>query len=80
MADIASHRSAPGFAANLAEIFHTLARDLFDPYRPEHHYMRGPGPKWRAKHRPAATKSVLAPALAKVRAASPFGAGPTASA
>jgi hypothetical protein len=22
----------------------------FDPYRPELHYMRGPGPKWRAKH------------------------------
>lgn len=23
---------------------------LFDPYRPERHYMRGPGPKWREKH------------------------------
>ena len=23
---------------------------LFDTYRPERHYMRGPGPKWRAKH------------------------------
>lgn len=23
-----------------------------DPYRPELHYMRGPGPKWRAKHQP----------------------------
>ena len=22
----------------------------FDSYRPELHYMRGPGPKWRAKH------------------------------
>jgi hypothetical protein len=21
-----------------------------DPYRPERHYMRGPGPKWREKH------------------------------
>jgi hypothetical protein len=20
------------------------------PYRPERHYMRGPGPKWHAKH------------------------------
>ena len=27
-----------------------LWRRLFDPYRPELHYMRGPGPKWRAKH------------------------------
>jgi hypothetical protein len=22
----------------------------FNPYRPELHYMRGPGPAWRAKH------------------------------
>ncbi|SHJ32254.1 hypothetical protein SAMN05444159_0307 [Bradyrhizobium lablabi] len=22
-----------------------------NPYRPERHYMRGPGPKWRAKHK-----------------------------
>ncbi|MGJ4928363.1 hypothetical protein ACQR1I_15460 [Bradyrhizobium sp. HKCCYLS2038] len=21
-----------------------------DPYRPERYYMRGPGPKWRAKY------------------------------
>jgi hypothetical protein len=27
-----------------------LRPSLFDPYRPELHYMRGPGPKWRAKH------------------------------
>jgi hypothetical protein len=27
-----------------------LTTSLFDPYRPERHYMRGPGPKWRAKH------------------------------
>lgn len=25
--------------------------DMFRTYRPEQHYMRGPGPKWRAKHR-----------------------------
>jgi hypothetical protein len=23
---------------------------LFDGYRPELHYMRGPGPRWREKH------------------------------
>jgi hypothetical protein len=23
---------------------------LFAPYRPELHYMRGPGPKWHEKH------------------------------
>jgi hypothetical protein len=22
----------------------------FNPYRPEQHYMRGPGPAWRAKY------------------------------
>jgi hypothetical protein len=26
------------------------APGIFDPYRPELHYMRGPGPKWREKH------------------------------
>jgi hypothetical protein len=28
----------------------TLIRRARDPYRPEIHYMRGSGPKWRAKH------------------------------
>jgi hypothetical protein len=27
-----------------------LMKDFFRPYRPELHYMRGPGPKWREKH------------------------------
>ncbi len=30
--------------------FHKLVRSACDSYRPELHYMRGPGPKWRAKH------------------------------
>ena len=33
-----------------ARRWHRLTTSLFDPYRPELHYMRGPGPKWRAKH------------------------------
>jgi len=32
------------------------APGIFDPYRPELHYMRGPGPKWREKHGLAACK------------------------
>ena len=40
-------------AADLADLFQNLAKSLFDPYRPELHYMRGPGPKWHAKHDPA---------------------------
>lgn len=27
-----------------------LVRTVHHPYRPELHYMRGPGPKWHAKH------------------------------
>jgi len=32
------------------------APGVFDSYRPELHYMRGPGPKWREKHGLAARK------------------------
>jgi hypothetical protein len=39
---------APG-AGNSA-VGERLVKRLFDPYRPELHYMRGPGPKWREKH------------------------------
>jgi hypothetical protein len=34
-------------------LFSALTRhvpDVFDSYRPELHYMRGPGPRWREKH------------------------------
>jgi len=27
-----------------------LTQALSEPYHPERHYMRGPGPKWREKH------------------------------
>lgn len=27
-----------------------VTRDAVRPYRPELHYMRGPGPAWRTKH------------------------------
>jgi hypothetical protein len=30
--------------------WHRLVGRACDSYRPERHYMRGPGPKWRAKH------------------------------
>jgi len=29
---------------------HRLIERARDPYRPERHYMRGPGPKWRARN------------------------------
>jgi hypothetical protein len=28
----------------------TLRSGIIASYHPEHHYMRGPGPKWREKH------------------------------
>jgi len=35
---------------DLADLARNLVEGLFDTYRPEQHYMRGPGPKCRAKH------------------------------
>jgi hypothetical protein len=32
------------------DVFNDGFEDLFDSYRPELHYMRGPGPRWREKH------------------------------
>jgi hypothetical protein len=46
-------RTTPVMAAEFADLLR-LIKSLLDPYRPELHYMRGPGPKWHAKHRPAA--------------------------
>jgi hypothetical protein len=34
----------------LAAFWHEVTRDAVRPYRPEQHYMRGPGPAWHAKH------------------------------
>jgi hypothetical protein len=38
--------------SDFASVVHNLLMDVRDCYRPELHYMRGPGPKWRAKHQP----------------------------
>ena len=49
-ADRRDGRSGPlnGLVAFWREFF----LRAFDPYRPELHYMRGPGPAWRAKQVP----------------------------
>jgi len=39
--------------------WHRLIRIARDPYRPELHYMRGPGPKWHAKHQGRSESSAL---------------------
>jgi hypothetical protein len=53
-----------GLAADIAE-FIRLLRSLTDTYRPELHYMRGPGPKWRAKHAVNRGDAPLLPGLAR---------------
>ena len=35
----------------VAVLWRQMTRNAFNPYRPELHYMRGPGPAWRAKHK-----------------------------
>jgi hypothetical protein len=54
---ITQHRAQPDRAASwqivqdLRRWLRVVATAVTDPYRPERHYMRGPGPKWREKHR-----------------------------
>ena len=50
MSDLA--RKTAETVSDFAAIVRNLALDVRDSYRPELHYMRGPGPKWRAKHQP----------------------------
>jgi hypothetical protein len=42
-------KGSTGMTEDFAELMRAL-KALVDPYRPEEHYMRGPGPKWHAKH------------------------------
>jgi hypothetical protein len=68
---VSSTRAARGrgssFAADLADLFHDLFKATFDRYQPELHYMRGPGPKWRAKHTPAAPEQHAGLLLSLIR-------------
>jgi hypothetical protein len=36
--------------AAIGDLWRQFCKRAFNPYRPELHYMRGPGPAWRAKH------------------------------
>ena len=47
---MAKKNKAPSIGKAVADVWRTVTCDLFDTYHPEQHYMRGPGPKWRAKH------------------------------
>jgi hypothetical protein len=43
------HDREPGLLAEIGAFWRQFFTRAFDPYRPELHYMRGPGPAWRAK-------------------------------
>jgi hypothetical protein len=43
-------RRTAEFVSDFASVIHNLIMDVRDSYRPGLHYMRGPGPKWHAKH------------------------------
>jgi hypothetical protein len=45
-------RKSAESVSDFAGVVRNLILDIRDSYRPEMHYMRGPGPKWRAKHQP----------------------------
>ncbi|HEY2212587.1 MAG TPA: hypothetical protein VGH62_13400 [Bradyrhizobium sp.] len=43
------------FFAEIKTFWRQFFARTFNPYRPELHYMRGPGPAWRAKHAASST-------------------------
>jgi len=56
---MASKTKTSSIGKAVADLWHTVTTDLFGTYRPERHYMRGPGPKWRAKHAPVVSEPDL---------------------
>ena len=53
-----NYRSSPGLWSELSDVVARFRRDLFSGYRPELHYMRGPGPACRAKGATAAPRAI----------------------
>jgi hypothetical protein len=43
-------RPFAGIGHACAALWRGLTRHMFNDYRPELHYMRGPGPAWRTKN------------------------------
>jgi hypothetical protein len=54
-------------AAEFKDFWHQFFIRAFDPYRPELHYMRGPGPAWRAKY--GAVSPAVQSMVSEIRAA-----------
>ena len=47
------NRPVWSIGASVAGLWRQLTQPMFDTYRPERHYMRGPGPACAAKRGPA---------------------------
>jgi hypothetical protein len=45
-----TQRRDHSLVADIVVFWRQFVVTAFNPYRPEKHYMRGPGPAWRAKH------------------------------
>jgi len=69
-APAASRDREPGLRADIRAFWRQFFVRAFDPYRPELHYMRGPGPACRAKQKalsPAVQSMIVEIKAAKVR-------------
>ena len=58
-ADSRDRQSRP--SAGIRAFWRQFFDRAFDPYRPELHYMRGPGPAWRAKHKATSRLNLARP-------------------
>jgi hypothetical protein len=64
-ADRSDGQSGP--FAEIGNLWRQFVARAFNPYRPELHYMRGPGPAWRAKH--VAVSPAVQSMVVEIRAA-----------
>jgi hypothetical protein len=64
------HRAA-GASGGFRNFWRQFFTRAFDPYRPELHYMRGPGPAWRARHE--AVSPAVQSMVVEIRAARAIG-------
>ncbi|QPF86386.1 hypothetical protein IC762_08920 [Bradyrhizobium genosp. L] len=75
-ASLSHPKSGPTLLAEFRAFWHAFVAKAFNPYRPELHYMRGPGPAWRAKH--MALSPAVQSMLADIRSAKAHKSAPTA--
>ena len=47
---VEADQPAPRLTRAIRALVRRIELKLLHPYRPERHYMRGPGPRWHAKY------------------------------